>query len=93
MLGALPVERDLDDRRAGPAPSARGDKMATWRSITPAVDQARTRRSAVAGETWAASASSWFGSEASCLQQVQQAQDRRHRGSASMKLSMHHAMI
>jgi hypothetical protein len=63
-LDALAVERDLDDGGEAAAEGL-GDTIATWRSMTPASTSRRTRRSAVAGDTRAASASAWLERDAS----------------------------
>ena len=67
VLGALVVERDLDDRRADPAPSFSGASSATAALDHAGVDQslhaaqARGRR-----RHGRAAARSWLDSEASC---------------------------
>ena len=65
VLGALAVERDLDDRHRPRAPGARANS-ATRRSTIPCATRRATRRRQVAaGDTWARSASAWLVSDAS----------------------------
>ncbi len=63
-VGVLPVERDLDQRlqsRGRAQRGASGDRMATWRSITPAARSRFTRRRQVSvARCWWSAARCWF---------------------------------
>jgi hypothetical protein len=60
VFGALPIERDFDDRT-----QAGAELLSRQQRVTPLSSSLLTRRRQVAAEVWAAAASAWLVNEAS----------------------------